>query len=138
MTEILRKMVRKTVSASCWLCECGYDDGVAHLHRSRDSRLSEFGQVVLVRSADLLDQTVCSQTFQLTGDLRGRFVRQSPSECSIRQPADVVFAANNRQEQFMVLRSHDVEAAIAAAGIPCRARNLPHFLQPVARVLCQT
>ena len=122
-------MVRKTESTVCWLCERGNDDCISYLQRSQHGHLSEFGQIILVRPANFLDQTVCSQSFQLTGDLRRRLVRQHLPQRPVRQPTEVVFAASDGNEQFVIFRCHHIEATVAAAPLARGAGDLPGVIK---------
>ena len=120
----MRKMVVKLGSSTGCLRESRYDEGFSQFGGCDDGQLSEFGQVVFVRAADLLDASVGSQAFEQPGNLGRRMMRQRRSQRAVGEAADVVFAASDGLEQLLVVRGEQVEATIVAACFADRLGDL--------------
>ena len=90
----------------------------------RDNSPAEFGQVILVGSANLFDKAVYPKTFEHSSDLMGSFAGKVFSKSAVSQAADVEFAPCNSVEQIQIIAVKQVEAATAAAIVADGLRNL--------------
>jgi hypothetical protein len=91
------------------------DDKLAEFESSGDHLFTEGGHVVLVGVADLLDQTVSSESFEQTRYLTGAGLRQTAAQRFVLETADIELAADDGTEQVLIVAVEQVEAGVAAA-----------------------
>ena len=94
------------------------------------SPLAQGGDVVFVGVADFSDESVQSQSFQEAADLSALFPGEYPLEQSVAQSADVIFSAQNGQQDAQVAGGEEVEPAIAAVLFVPRGTASPSEAGP--------
>ena len=108
----------------------GQRDRFPESERAGDHALAEASEIVLVRSADFLDQAVQTQAFQQTGDLAAGLA-QCGLQVPVAQAADCELASGEGEEEVQVIAVEQIEPRIASAVFPSRSG---HFLDgPDAR-----
>lgn len=71
---------------------------------------AEGSQVVLISSADLLDESVEAQAFEDTGHLSGSFSGEVEAQGFVLKTADIVFASGDGFKEDLVIGIEEVEA----------------------------
>jgi len=84
------------------------------------SALAQGGDVVFIGVADFSDESMQSQSFQEAADLSAVVPGEYALEQAVAQSADVIFSAQNGQQNGQVAGGEEVEPAIAAVlFVPC-------------------
>lgn len=90
--------------------ECRDDDELAQAEGRGDDAFAQAGQIVLVGTADLLDEPVRAQALKHATHLSSRETRETTTHVSVLEAAEVELAAGQGQEEFQVLAVQQVKA----------------------------
>jgi hypothetical protein len=108
-------MVKKFKSVSQYSSKRGDYEQFSGFQSCRDNSLADFGQVILICSANLFNKAVCTKTFEHSSCLINSFTDKMFSKSAVSQAADVEFASDYRLEQIEIVSVKKIETAIAAA-----------------------
>jgi len=98
-------------------CAFRDEDQVLEFQAHRDHGPAQFGDVVFVRTPDLLDEFVHPQAFEHSRYLAGGLVGQVRTKVGVAEAPDGVFPADDRLEQLHLLRGEEVESAVRASRV---------------------
>src|SRR3990172_9060025 len=123
----MSEIMHDSATILSWGSESGEgreDDGVAESQGAGGDGLAERGEVVLVGSTDLLDDSMQAESFEETGDLPAGFVEQG-LKMAVAETADRKLAPNQGGEEVEVVTVEEIEAGIVVVVL---ANRPSHFL----------
>jgi len=86
------------------------DDEMLEFEASGNDVFAESSQVVLVGTANLLNQAVKAKAFESTGHLSGGFLGDVAAEGFVLKATDVVFASGDSFKQQLIVGIEEIEA----------------------------
>jgi hypothetical protein len=114
--------------------QLGDDDEFPQFQSSGHDILAELGQVVLLRAAHFLDETVDPRALQEPGYLPAVLVRQMAPQRLVLQPAEVELTAHHCTEQRVVAGIEQIESRIGTILVLDGAGQFVKFVPPGARI----